>query len=251
MKPIALKELQEAIRILNYTAGDICPSTTENAKEDIQNALKHIQAAIFSETPNTSRKFDLYKFASNDEIRPVMNGVFHDQGYKVASDCHVLVAVKEAYDEALEHHILGRTGDDIIGKYPMWQSIFPQEVKGEKFEIDSEKVYELLKAVKAEKKAAGKGGIVRRGYVKVGETFFAVESMAKLCTFMDAYGCHTLTIENRLRAAGVYAPDGSKALIMPVAYCQYHDEAGYLQDGDGCMTIFEKLHDKALWYEAA
>lgn len=249
MKQTALKELQEAIRILNYTAGDICPTTIENAKEDIRQALERINAAIFAETPSTSTKFDIYKIAAVDPMRPIMEGVNHRAGFKVASDCKVLVAVKDSYDEALEGHTLDKTGRDIIGKYPAWSSLFPS-VEGQHFTIETGKVYELLKAEKAEKKAAGKSPAYRRAYVKIGEAFFPVASLAKLCTFMDAYGANDIQIYGPRHAAVVQTPDGSKALIMPQYTAKYIDDSGYLNDNELVRDVFDNKRDKCLWYEA-
>ena len=251
MKPIALKELQEAVRVLNHTLGDVCPTTIENAKEDIRIAIARINGAIFSETPSTSTKFDIYKMAAKDETRPVMGGVFHDRGNKVASDGVVLVAVKDAYDEALEGHILDRKGQDIIGKYPRWETVFPREEEtGTTHVVHTEKVYEALRIEKAEKKAAGRYGESRMAYVKVGDTFFRADKMAMVCAFMDAYGAKEITTYGPRRAAAVYAPDGSKALIMPVVSCRYIGEDGNKVYKDTPMAdVYKEHRGGAIWAE--
>ena len=222
MKPTALKELQTALQYLNIIHDDKGDLNAEEIKFSVGEAIRSIQGAIFSETPSTATKFDIFKIASKDETRPVMCGVFHDKGYKVASDATVLVAVKDAYDEALEGHILDRTGKDIIGKYPKWESVFPSETSEEKkaYTLDTAAVYELLRQEKAEKKAAGRDRVARRGYVKVGDTFFRADKLAMVCAFMDAYGAKEITTYGPRRAAAVYAPDGSKALmaVLPMSW---------------------------------
>lgn len=243
MKQDSIKQIKEAVRILNYAADNLTADNILDTKEDIKNALGCINSALFLETPSTSRKFDLYKMASNNEIRPVMCGVFHDEGFKVASDSHILVAVKEEYPEDLEHHILDKTGKDIIGKYPKWRDVMPRD-KGVPVQIETAKVYELLKAVKADKKA----GLCRPGYVRVRDTFFKVDLMAKLCTFMDAYGTNEIWLQKEdgaRRAAGVYAPDGSRAIIMPVAFVN----SGY--NAPALSEVIEMDRDSYLWYEVA
>ena len=46
----------------------------------------------------TVGKFNIYNYVEkNDKWRPVMSGVFHDNGKKVASDGAVLVAINEEY----------------------------------------------------------------------------------------------------------------------------------------------------------
>ena len=253
MKPTALKELQEAIAILSFQAGNLNANNIEEVREDIRRAVSHIQGAIFSETPSTATKFDIYKMTAKDETRPVMCGVFHNQGYKVASDSNVLVAVRDAYDEALEGHILDRTGKDIIGKYPKWESVFPSETSEEKkaYTLDTAAVYELLRQEKAEKKAAGRDRVARRGYVKVGDTFFRADKLAMVCAFMDAYGAKEITTYGPRRAAAVYAPDGSKALVMPAAFASNVNDCYYSYNTRHISDTYEKEKDKYLWLEVA
>lgn len=253
MKQLALNQLQEAIRILNYTLSDINPNTVENAKEDIKHAIEQINGAIYSETPSTSRKFDLYKIAANDELRPALCGVFHNDGFKVSCDSHVLVAVKDTYDESLEGHILDKTGKDIIAKYPRWKDLIQKKEEGDGvFTIDTSKIYELVKAHKVEKKAAGKYGPYRLAYVKVGDAYFPVERMAKLALFMDAYGTTEIHIKDRRRAAACYAPDGSVAIIMPVLYSSsYRTKDGQYHGESILPDVWEQKRDDMLWYEVA
>ncbi len=250
MKPISLNELREALNILNFQAGNLNAMNIEEVREDIRRAVAHINGAIYAETPATSTKFDIYKMASKDETRPAMCGVFHSQGYKVASDACVLVAVKDSYDEALEGRILDRTGKPIEYKYPRWSEVFPKE-EGRGYTIDTQKVYDLLKQEKAEKKAAGKWGVSRRAYVKVGETFFRADKLAMVCTFMDAYGTNELRIIDSRRAVGIYAPDGSKALVMPCGYMTYVDADGYTHSEVPAGKVWDEHRDGCLWYEAA
>ena len=253
MKPTALKELQTALQYLNIIHDDKGDLNAEEIKFSVGEAIRSIQGAIFSETPSTATKFDIFKIASKDETRPVMCGVFHDKGYKVASDATVLVAVKDAYDEALEGHILDRTGKDIIGKYPKWESVFPSETSEEKkaYTLDTAAVYELLRQEKAEKKAAGRDRVARRGYVKVGDTFFRADKLAMVCAFMDAYGAKEITTYGPRRAAAVYAPDGSKALIMPAAFASNVNDCYHPYNTRHISDTYEKEKDAYLWLEVA
>lgn len=256
MKPIATQCLQDAISRLEFTAGNLNPDNIEEVREDIRLAISSIKSAIFAETPGTMTKFDLFKIASTDQTRPAMCGVFHDKGYKVASDAKILVAVVDPYTEDLEGTILDKTGHVIEGRYPKWEMVFPAKEKtGEGYTVDTAAVRELEKAARAEKKAAGLHGTAarygaKRAYVKVGPAFFAVETMLKLATFMEAYGSNVLWIEDGRHAAAVYAPDGSKALIMPVGFARHKTMYGG-SDEIPIAEMFENYKDEALWYVAA
>lgn len=240
MKPQSLKELQEAVSILGYTATDL-----SNAKEDILNAIDRIKAAIFMETPMPKGSFDLWDFVSNDEIRPAMCGIFYDSGFKVASDMHVLVAVKSDYDETMEHHIIGKDGLDIIHPYPKWQCILPtKDEDSQVLTIDTDAVYDAVRRQKAERKMRGKHSAYE-AIIRVGDAFFKAEWMVKACRFMDHYGVKEIRTWGPRRAARVDAPDGSVLIIMPVI-------AGHadLIREDGSVSTYCEVYWSEVWEDA-
>lgn len=251
MKPASLKEINEAVFTLNYLAENIGKDNLDETKEDIRRAISFIKSAIFIETVSASKKFNLYNFTANDKLRPAMEGVYHDKGYKVATDSHILVAVKEQYQEDLEGVILDKRGERIRDyKYPKWDVLWVQPgsraMEDKKtFTIDTDKVREVARVEKAEKKAAGKNGPHRRALVKAGDVYFNAAQMEKLCAFMDAYGAKELNTYGR-RGAEIIAPDGSKAIIMPMVYFGYHENKQIT-----CAEMHEQHHDDAIWYEVA
>ena len=214
MKPEALKELQEAVAVLSYTRDDLT-----NAVEDIDNAIKHLRTAIFMETPAPSMKFNIYDFTCDDDgIRPQMGCVHHEDGFKVASDSRLLIAVKDAYPEDLEGKNINKKGEEYDGKYPKWKMVFPseeQQSRAQDYRLDFDKLAGWKKEHNAEKKMKGKWG-VRKAFVKVGPAFFNLELLTRFAKFMKAEGTDTLRIIDSRRAAACYAENGSKGLIMPV-----------------------------------
>lgn len=73
---------------------------------------------------------NLYKFVSNEKIRPMMCGVFHDEatGYAVASDAQILVAWKGGYDAQHAGKVVYKDGSEATsGKYPDWQKVLPNK----------------------------------------------------------------------------------------------------------------------------
>lgn len=164
------------------------------------------------------KTLDLSKFAARKNfLRPQMCGVFHDNGFRVASDTYVVVAVRQDYPADLEQKIIGRDGQEIKegGRYPRWRYVFP-ETAGEGYAVDSSAVRDLMRLERADKK-----GLARVAYVKAGNTFFRASHMKSLCEFMDAYGAHDLRVCGPGRPAYVNAPDGSRAAICPT------DAAGF------------------------
>ena len=67
----------------------------------------------------------MYRCTSRDELRPNMQSVYHNNGNIVATDGHILVAVKSDYNANLEGKMITKDGRDLEGKYPNWRQVIP------------------------------------------------------------------------------------------------------------------------------
>ena len=104
-------------------------------------------------------RFNVDVFASKDENRESMNGVYHDEsGYGVASDGMVLIYDKNLYDKSNKgksvatHKIKGRyeKGDVLQGRYPSWQKVIPHY--GRKAKVDVKGLRDFLAGVAEKQK---------------------------------------------------------------------------------------------------
>ena len=213
MKNESLSDLRSALNWLN-------PSE-ENAdilKKNAELVRACINRVIFLETPRSVGKFNIYDWVSDDAFRPVMNCVFHDNGYDVASDGHILVCLKSDYEPELEGKIIDKFGESIDGRYPNYMSVKPKNNKNE-VEVDTDKVYDALREHKARKKAAGKRGDVPRCVIRIGnKCYFDLDNFKKFCGFLEMKNNFKIKIEDASRAAMTECEDGSWALIMPLLY---------------------------------
>ena len=172
------------------------------------------------EAPQPNGKFDYYKYVSKELERPIMTGVFHDNGFKVASDAHILIAFKDNYDVSeLEGKVVGKDGAFIEGKYPNWRSVIPDftsEKHGYRTEvvkIDFNKWGEFMKVYKADKKLNQE-----RMWIKIGEQIYSVDLFNLLTIAMKRIGTDEIT--NSWSQYGATAgvcngSDGSIALLVP------------------------------------
>ena len=175
-------------------------------------------------------KFDYFKYVSKDEIRPIMTGVFHDNGFKVASNTHILVAFKDDYDVSeLEGKVLKKDGTILTdGKYPNWRAVIPElsngryQKKSETVKINFTKWDEIMATWKVEKKV----GEEKRA-VKVGNAYYSVELFNLLVLALKKLGVDEFintwnlrcghTVDEASPAAGfIRTSDGSVALLMPL-----------------------------------
>lgn len=164
------------------------------------------------------QRFNIYNFTFTGAYRPVLTGVFHDKGYKVATDAIVLAAIKSDYPEELEHHIINKDGKDIIGKYPPWRQVLPYGPDYKPYSIDPAKFEAFLKERReAWKKDQGKG--TRWGQyqwlVKVGPAYFRAHKFETFLSGMKEIGATEIFVMDQRRT--VYAKtDKGWVLLLPV-----------------------------------
>lgn len=198
MKPQSLKQLTEISYALDQLDQEKYSKLINEINEKIANILR-------LESPTSSSKFRWYDYTDNDKktYKEQMTGIYHDNGYKVASDSHILIAMKEQYPEEYEGKILKKDGSfvDEKYKYPRWRSVIPsREMTKDKgytdVEIDFDKWKEIYSKYKAEKKIG-----LEWQYVSLNNSFFRVELFNKLINFMIHTDCKTLTLYEYLKCS--------------------------------------------------
>lgn len=192
------------------------PDNTCHTNQSLANLIQEVIRA--ESTPVKGRKFNIFDFTHDDfNLRPVMCGVFQDEGWRVASDMHIMVALKETYPEEYEHKILRKDGSFVIGKYPNWRSIIPDGKDYEEYEFDAQKFYDWISEKRTEwKTETGKGTkFAHQWRVQVGPTQLKAEFFYKFITAMKELGATKILVKDYRRT--VYAKtDKGIVLLMPV-----------------------------------
>ena len=214
MKGESIKKMNSIIDMLQF-----------NEQVDKNTIIQMLTEIMRIETPTTAGKFDLFKYIAYDKLRPVMNCVYHDNGFKVVSDSHILFVVKEDYPEEYEGKMLHKDGTfEENRRYPKYNVLRPREERmGIKVSIDA--AFEAEKIRKADKKLhlnmANGSDYVCLAVVgedrELKKVYYKTEHFAKFATFMKAYGIDTILINpNRINYAA-YATNGeSWGVVMPV-----------------------------------
>lgn len=73
------------------------------------------------------KDLNLYNYTEKRGANPVFSGIYHNIGYKIASDRFILIALKSEYNENLEGKILAKDGAFIDGRYPNWLTCIPKK----------------------------------------------------------------------------------------------------------------------------
>lgn len=214
MKQTSIDKLSEVYNNLNALYNG------EKIAHDYKSLADLIQQVMRAESPEAKAgKFDYFKYVENrDSIRPVMQCVFHDEGYKVASDAHILIAIKDSYPEEYEHKMLHADGSfEKYGTYPQWRYVIPKPDGYEPYKVDRKAFYEWLTQKRAEYKAeTGKGKkFVNEWRYQVGPAQFQAERFDKLLTAMERIGTDVLMVKDARCSAYAQTEEGT-ALLMPM-----------------------------------
>lgn len=197
---------------------------TENDK-DIQKLVEEI---LYLDT-NTERikktKFNFYDFVSKDAYKECMEGVFHTNGWMVASNSHILIASKENYDDKFEGKVLRKDGSEIdttekIKMYPKWENIKPSFNETASYKIDFSKLEEWMKLYKAHQKLMTTRERERHiEYMKIGNNFYNLKmfyTFAKGVKYLGSDSIIQSIGEDGEKKVGYVDTEKGWAVIMPI-----------------------------------
>lgn len=150
-------------------------TTNEDTKKEIKGALDAVlrqeqrsieyNAVLDKQEPITpiykeeKKPIAVTEFVETDkkeaEIHPVLTGVYHDNGYVVGTNAHILLARKEDYNKSLEGKITNKKGEVIDGKYPNWRAVVEGETTTNSWGINLDKLHAFVRGVLTKLKADG------------------------------------------------------------------------------------------------
>ena len=194
MKPESLKHLQNLY-----------------ARTEDKYFKETIEAIIRLESETKSKgKFSLWDYALKDDgLRPSMRCVLHDSGFRVASDAHILVVLKEDYPEDMD----GTIEDESV-KFPNWRMVIPDPKKMEMVAVRLD--FAGIRQFEADFKAKKKLDKRMEGYVRVGGCLFKLDYLIKAARFMEHVGTDELMLSADGRRAALAVSGDSKMILMPV-----------------------------------
>lgn len=128
---------------LLYNAMSIC----NNDAKDLINRF------LLSNMGKDRHRLNLYDFVSKDKYRPALTGVFHENGFRVATNSHILVSVKENYPNNYEGKIFNDKFVEIEAQYPKYKSVIPDKNNMREFPFKLNDVKALYRQYVLDKRA--------------------------------------------------------------------------------------------------
>ena len=221
------KKLQDAIRKLDWMkqalegGASIGVFTIDEIKRQLHEFM------IDNERTPKKNEFNIWDWTCNDNLRPVMNGIFHDKENKmaVATNAHMLVADADYYDESKVDSVgfdMGKSKHDrpidkygkfIDGRFPNWKAVIPQQTdEWVLHHVDLQELDEYIKKCNAYLKMQGWNNKYRpRAVYQVGDVWFNAEMFRIMLTATN--GDVWVTSPSR---PATYWGETRTALIMPM-----------------------------------
>lgn len=215
MQKSSIKKLNEVYRICdkNYDFGDL-----DTFRAFIQKTVTEI---IRAETAQPKAgKFNIFDFVANDKNRPVMECVHHEDGFKVASNGGVLIALKEDYDPSFEGRNFRKNGEEYMATvYPKWRKVLPViDETWREVEINEAGFRAWLEERRAQYKAeTGKSRKWDETWqVRIGGSNMTAERVNLLIQAAKRFGTDVIHVRmNDPYAAWAVKNDDSVAIAMP------------------------------------
>jgi hypothetical protein len=103
-----------------------------------------------------NEKFDLSKFVKNpkdDTTNISVTGIYHENGFRIATNGYILCVVDNDYPDEYEGKIISLNGEIIEGNFPKWQSILPNDEELKRT-IFTKNVTDIIQRIREEQKVA-------------------------------------------------------------------------------------------------
>ena len=157
-----------------------------------------------------AEKFNPYKYVRKGSVYPRLDGVLHKNGYKIATDSHILIRYKCDYPQAYDGKVIGKNGKVVNDWFPNWKNAIPKDYKNYPIQInlDTDKILEWRNEFKKDKR--------KRYIVKIGDTYFDLKLLALAAEFMKYFGMQKFYVNGNKAACSRNEKDF--VLIMPYNY---------------------------------
>lgn len=165
-------------------------------------------------------KINFFNYTLKDAKRPVFGTVYHECGYKIATDKRIMLYIKEDYPEEYEKKMLQKNGTFLSeGRYPNYISVIPKRTGYNPYQFDKDKFYKGIDDVREK---TGLKKYQENWVVKIGGVYLNAELFNKFIKAVDYIGAKEVLIKDEM--SPVFAQtDKGKVLLMPRLYKEEND----------------------------
>jgi hypothetical protein len=166
-----------------------------------------------------NEKFDLSKYVSNPKYdhHETLTGIFHENGFRIATNGRILCAVDHDYPDEFEGKTVSPKGQIIEGRFPVWQNVLPKvdDLTGLIFTKNAENILQKIKEEQAVAKAENADVFVK--ITREGQTVcFDAKMFVLFLNFIKTYRRTNVGIRYYGSQSNIFAKDqnGNLCLLM-------------------------------------
>lgn len=187
-------------------------------KEDDLNKIRDILAndilnIIRVEDAKINMRFNLFDYISSDAANKCLHGIYYNDGYKVATDAHILIAIKATYPADYEKKVLMKNGKLIrYYDFPEWKKVaFADIVYYRSITIDLNKVNDILKEIKIQNKLSDEPF----DKIKIDNIYYRLDLFIKFYRAMKFFGTNVILYNERWSRSEIIK-DENLCLLMSI-----------------------------------
>lgn len=238
MKPQSMKQLRELHFSMGTLAGHMeSLEVSEGGRRHLQGLLQEyvgtIENIVRLETLPRHGAFRLMSYAGNYQFHLALNGIYHADGFRYASDGREVVKIREEYPEEYEHKLLMRDGSLCWGdgvkrddglqnhKYPNVDNVLIPGSTAHAFPVNGalwELVSEHYRSYKAARKLADrveKSILLTKYHVCLDGCWFNLELLLRFLRAVRHMGGTELLLDG-FHAALAFCGERGTAAVMPL-----------------------------------
>jgi hypothetical protein len=213
-----------------YNLIKLISSDVRISKEVSECLIRDLKEILACESHETKwGKLDMYKYTSTDKLRPVMMGVHYQDGWQVATDSKMLIKLKGKYNESYEGKTIGKDGSEIVGNFPRYNSVMPQNIDNwDEVEINYDELAEVIKRAKIHKKIYGDNKYSTQYLLRVGSNFYSLWLFEKFVKALKANNINTFSVNDKYKQA--CCKNENIEILMMAMSIREDDMEDYLND---------------------
>lgn len=193
------------------------------AGEQNEQCLDLLRRFLESNIPAHGESFNLYNYTAKGGVKTEFTGVYHENGFRIASDGFIIIIALAGQDYKSEYEgkILDSEMKEIKSSYPKWQRVIPEKDKMTRSVLlDYDKISDLIKQNKRIKKETPKSEDFHPIIVSFGGVGFDINLLFKIAVFAKYKNELELHLSDEHSPACIYCSDGSIGLIMPKSFTE-------------------------------
>lgn len=184
-------------------------------------AVMYLKQFMLANQAKPSCKVNLYDLCHKGIGKENITGIYHDKGYVIATDGHILAKIKNEYPEELEGKIITKSGEEVKMPYPPYERVIHDFDEMTDISVNKQKVIDSVKQCKIERKINSR--FPKEVFCKAGQYYYNPDLLLKFLSLCESENMQIRESKDNYRIMGKNETTGNEALLMSVCINKVDD----------------------------